>query len=126
MPPYSQVRMGSRTSARWLAPLALIAAVVALLVTVAAGGGGGSSDSAGTDAGPAATTSRSTTATGTTATTATTTTSGGGRRSYTVQPGDTLSAIAEETGVPLEEIERLNPEVDAQTLHAGQKIKLSS
>lgn len=46
------------------------------------------------------------------------------RASYTVQPGDTLGAISEETGVPIETIELLNPELDPQALIAGQKIKL--
>ncbi len=50
---------------------------------------------------------------------------GSAPKSYTVKPGDVLSSIAEKTGVPLSEIERLNPNVDAQSLHAGQKIKLT-
>ena len=47
-----------------------------------------------------------------------------GDRFYIVKDGDVLSVIADETGVPLADIERLNPDVDAQTLHAGQRIKL--
>ena len=47
------------------------------------------------------------------------------KRTYTVQPGDVLSGIAQKTGVALERIESLNPSVDAQTLHAGQQIKLA-
>ena len=47
-----------------------------------------------------------------------------GPRRYTVQPGDTPSSIAEETGVPLEEILRLNPDLDPQTLSPGERIKL--
>ena len=47
------------------------------------------------------------------------------RHSYTVKPGDVLSAIAIKTGVPLDTILRLNPNVDAQSLHAGQKLKLA-
>jgi LysM repeat protein len=43
---------------------------------------------------------------------------------YTVQEGDTLGAIAEKTGVSVETIELLNPEVDPQALIAGQKLKL--
>jgi LysM repeat protein len=35
-----------------------------------------------------------------------------------------LSQIAIKTGVPLTTIQQLNPNVDAQSLHAGQKIKL--
>ncbi len=43
---------------------------------------------------------------------------------YTVQAGDNLGAIAEETGVPVETIEELNPELDPQALVTGQEIKL--
>lgn len=45
-------------------------------------------------------------------------------RSYTVKPGDTLSGIADKTGVSLETIQTLNPNLDAVALHAGQKVKL--
>jgi LysM repeat protein len=44
--------------------------------------------------------------------------------SYTVGTGDTLSAIAVETGVPEPRIERLNPDVDAESLNAGQTLAL--
>jgi len=47
------------------------------------------------------------------------------RRSYTVKSGDTLSAISVKTGVSLATIERLNPKLDADTLHAGQRVRLS-
>lgn len=43
---------------------------------------------------------------------------------YTVQSGDTLTAIAHRTGVPVAEILALNPEVDPQILIAGQTLKL--
>lgn len=43
---------------------------------------------------------------------------------YTVQSGDTLSAIAIETGVPVEKIEQLNPDLDPQSLTTGQVLKL--
>ena len=44
--------------------------------------------------------------------------------SYTVAAGDTLSAIAVETGVPEPKIERLNPDLDSETLNAGQILAL--
>ena len=44
--------------------------------------------------------------------------------SYTVSAGDTLSAIAVETGVSEPKIERLNPEIDSETLNAGQILVL--
>jgi LysM repeat protein len=43
---------------------------------------------------------------------------------YTVKPGDTLIAIAHKTGVPISEIQALNPEVDPQILIAGETLKL--
>jgi LysM repeat protein len=46
------------------------------------------------------------------------------RARYRIKTGDTLGAIAEETGVPVERIEELNPELDPQALVAGQRIRL--
>lgn len=46
------------------------------------------------------------------------------RATYTVKPGDTLGGIAETTGVPVETLQLLNPELDPQALISGQKIKL--
>ncbi|HEX6782997.1 MAG TPA: LysM domain-containing protein [Solirubrobacterales bacterium] len=45
-------------------------------------------------------------------------------KTYTVESGDTLTAIAHKTGVPIAEILALNPEVDPQILIAGQTLKL--
>ena len=114
--------MPTSSTARWLAPVALLGAVVALIVVVSSGGN--SSDGSGastTSTTPATRTTRTTTQ----ATTSTTTTPATVKRVYIVQEGDVLSAIAEKTGVPLERIESLNPDVDAQSLHAGQKFKLA-
>jgi teichoic acid transport system ATP-binding protein len=111
--------MTYRSPARWLAPLALAGAVVALLITLSIGGSsnGSGADSAGTK--PRAATQAAATRTTTTAA------AKSAPRTYSVKPGDVLSAIAEKTGVSLQRIEELNPNVDAQTLHAGQQIKLS-
>ena len=43
---------------------------------------------------------------------------------YVVKTGDTLGSIAERTGVPVERLQELNPELDPQALVSGQKIKL--
>lgn len=43
---------------------------------------------------------------------------------YVVESGDTLTAIAHKTGVPVAQILALNPEVDPQILIAGQTLKL--
>jgi LysM repeat protein len=94
--------------ARFLAPLALIAVGVGVVVVVQRE----THDSAK----PAQTT---------------TSTSGLHRhkakrpRTYVVKQGDNLSAIAQRASVSLATLQRLNPGVDPQTLHAGQRLKLT-
>src|SRR5262245_35025046 len=46
------------------------------------------------------------------------------RTFYRVKLNDTLGLIAEQTGVPVEQIEALNPELDPQNLIVGQRIRL--
>jgi LysM repeat protein len=46
------------------------------------------------------------------------------KSSYRVKPGDTLEAIALDTGVPVDQIRELNPNVDPQALIAGTKLRL--
>jgi LysM repeat protein len=46
-------------------------------------------------------------------------------KTYTVKSGDTPSGIAEKTGISLETLEELNPDLDPSTLAPGQRIKLS-
>jgi LysM repeat protein len=43
---------------------------------------------------------------------------------YTVKIGDNLPAIARKTGLTVEKIQELNPQVDPYGLQSGQKIKL--
>jgi LysM repeat protein len=43
---------------------------------------------------------------------------------YTVEVGDTLAGIAEKTGLTVERLQELNPEVDPQALVSGQELKL--
>jgi LysM repeat protein len=106
---------GYRSPARLLAPLALVAVTVAVVLIVAASGGG--DDGGGGDASA----NRSD---GTSQTPSTTTTPTPPRRTYTVKTGDTLGAIAEKTGVSVERLQELNPELDPQALLSGQKINL--
>lgn len=108
--------MAGRSPARFLAPLALIAVVVAFFMVVSSSlkdSGGGKSPNQ-TSAQPTATPAKG---------------KKGSKqrrqpRRYTVRSGDTPSSIADKTGVPLEEILRLNPDLDPQTLSPGQRIKL--
>jgi len=108
--------MSHRSPARWLAPVVLVTCAVAVYVVVkpADSNNGGSTT----------TTTRPATDAKQTTTGAASHKSHPKRHSYTVKPGDTLSSIALKTGVPLARIEALNPNVDTQSLQAGQRIKL--
>jgi LysM repeat protein len=46
------------------------------------------------------------------------------RTFYRVKLNDTLGLIAEQTGVPVEQLQALNPELDPQNLIVGQRIRL--
>lgn len=104
--------MKKRTSvfARILAALALIAAVVAVVVLASAALKESPSSHKGNHSGKAAKQEPSHHRTK--------------AASYEVKTGDTLTAIAHQTGVPVAEIMALNPEVDPQILIAGEKLKL--
>jgi LysM repeat protein len=101
-----------RSPARLFAPLALVACAIAILVIVNRDTGSGDSTTPKT-------------ATSTPSTTTTTQRARKARRRYIVKPGDVLSQIAIKTGVPLDTLQQLNPGVDAQSLHVGQKLKLA-
>ena len=45
-------------------------------------------------------------------------------RTYTVQSGDTLGGIAAKTGTTVAKLMQLNPGIDPQALHVGQKIRV--
>jgi LysM repeat protein len=104
--------MASRRSpARWLAPIALLACAFAVYTVVH----NGLQTSSSTTTNPKASTTQS----------AKSTKRGAKRRRrYVVKSGDTLSSISVKTGVSLATIQRLNPNLDAQTLRTGQKVKL--
>jgi LysM repeat protein len=105
--------MARRSPARFLAPLALVACGLALYMVVTSS----STEPDSSDAPNRATEAQPTaTATGERRRRV--------RRRYTVQAGDTPSSIAEKTGVPLEDILRLNPDLDPQTLSPGERIRL--
>jgi LysM repeat protein len=107
--------MAGRSPARFLAPLALVAVGIALFMVVSSSREeSGSSDSPGQTSGNEP--SASPTAEGKR--------ERKGPRRYRVKAGDTPSSIAEKTGVPLEQILRLNPDLDPQTIQVGQRIRL--
>jgi LysM repeat protein len=104
-----------RSPARLIAPIALLICAVAFASVVLSSPAvdsdetGGASTTERTTTNPPAQTERQ---------------AGRRRRSYTVQTGDTLGAIAEKTGVSVERLLVLNPELDPQALVAGQRIRL--
>jgi LysM repeat protein len=115
------MRHRHRSPGRWLAPLALVTCAVAVYAVVEAGprsSGGGAATSTGT-------TPKSASRSRTTSTTKRTV-AAKPKKTYTVQAGDVLSAIAAKTGVPVERLLALNPSIDAQTLRVGQKLRLSA
>lgn len=105
----------SSSSARVFAPVALAICAVAVLIVIAGSLGGGDDSSSGGGT-PAAETATQTPDTATTAKPPPAT--------YTVKSGDTLGGIAETTGVEVDTLQELNPELDPQALIAGQKIQL--
>jgi LysM repeat protein len=98
--------MRDRSYARYLAPLALVVVILAGIVVVASSGGD-SSSSKKTETAPKITGK-----------------SGKPKKFYRVKPGQLLSDISEKTGVPVDTIIALNPDVDPQALQAGQLIRL--
>ncbi|MGH2990288.1 MAG: LysM peptidoglycan-binding domain-containing protein [Solirubrobacterales bacterium] len=99
---------GQRTAAtRLLAPIAVVVLAAALLFVVATTIGG--SDSNGDGRGG----SRSDRAA-----------AKPDEKFYTVEPGDSLTAISNKTGVGVDKLTRLNPDLDPQALISGQRVKL--
>jgi LysM repeat protein len=114
-------RRASRSPARFLAPLALIAFAIVFVSVLNSSGSKGKDDSGSKSA--ATTTAKQ--AGGTSTTTAKTSKPKAKKpKTYTIQAGDTLGSIAEKSGVPLTTIMELNPQVDSNALTTGQKIKL--
>ena len=111
-----------RSPARFLAPLALIAFAIVFFSMISSSGTEGAKQS---DSKSSATSTTKKSQTGATKTTKAAAPAKKKKpKTYTVQAGDTLGAIAEKTGVPLTTIQELNPAVDSTALTTGQKIKL--
>lgn len=104
------------SSLRLLAPVALVVFGLTLFaIVVGSGSSTPTPTGAETAAGPQAARDSGST---------TTTRERSRRRSYTVEPGDTLGAIAEETGVSVQALQDLNPDLDPHALVTGQRLKL--
>jgi LysM repeat protein len=101
-------------AARLAAPAAFFAAAIVLVVLV----------QRGLDGGASATVNTTPTATAPT-TTGGTTTETRERRIYRVRRGDTLETIAEKFDTTVDDLLRLNPDVDPLALSPGQRIRVS-
>ena len=106
-----------RRIGRWLAPVALITCAVAVYAVVDNTLLKDDSASSSNDSTQQTTSTKSTSKKGAKKRKR--------RRAYIVKSGDTLSAISIKTGVSMTTIQRLNPKLEADTLHAGQRVRLS-
>jgi LysM repeat protein len=109
--------MAGRSPARFLAPLALVAFSVALFTVVSSGlrDENEAGPNQATESQPASSPNGDDEESGRERL---------GPRFYRVKAGDTPSAIADKTGTSLEDILRLNPDLDPQTLSPGTRIRL--
>ena len=110
-----------QSSLRALAPASLVLFAIAFLVVVVASLGGGDSSSSNADRVTTAKTQKRPSQRKRTPRIQRTST---GARYYTVRPGDSLSTIANRTGVPVGTLLELNPSLDPQALSTGQRIRL--
>jgi len=119
--------VSGHSPARYAAPVALVAAALAIYLIGFAGG----SDNEDGKPASSPTTRTAGKAAPKKGSGASTTARGGGTpkattgRTYTIKPGDALSVIADQTGVSIPELQRLNPGLDARALRVGRKLRLS-
>jgi hypothetical protein len=99
--------MAPRSPARVLAPLALAVFVLAVLVVLATTGGRGHSRNVRRAGSPLAGASGVQP-----------------RQCRRVKRGELLSTIALKTGISVQRLRQLNPDLDPQALRAGQKIRI--
>jgi LysM repeat protein len=107
-----------RELAHYGAPIAFLAAATIAVLLIKAGLGSGSKNTttaAVTRTPTVATSTRSRTTTQTATTTA---------RYYTIQSGDTLGSVAIKENTTVADLLRLNPGIDPQALHVGQRIRV--
>ena len=109
-----------RELTRYGAPAAFLAAATIAVLLIKAGLGGGSGE---TTTGGVPSTGTTTAATQTRRTTTTTPTTTAARY-YTIESGDTLGSVALKERTTVEELLRLNPGIDPEGLHVGQRIRV--
>jgi LysM repeat protein len=99
------------SNARLAAILALAAAFVVLMVLVLTSLGGGGSEQTGNPVGRQQGSSKQS--------------KQSQRKIYVVKPGDCcLSQIAQKTGIDVDVLVQLNPNLDPQAIHSGDRVKL--
>ncbi|HZO59792.1 MAG TPA: LysM domain-containing protein [Solirubrobacterales bacterium] len=109
---------------RLLAPAALAVFAIAFLIVVIASVGGDGDTSTNDRAAATSDRERGTRNARQRREPRTVTRDNSNRRFYTVRAGDNLALIADRTGVPLEELRTLNPDLDPQALVTGQRVRL--
>jgi LysM repeat protein len=111
----------NRSSARLLAPIAIVVFAIALLIVLTTAGGDDKSDKG---SGPTRAEQRDLKLEQRGKARSRSRTAARSASVYVVKTGDTLGSIAERTGVPVEKLQELNPTLDPQALVSGQRIKL--
>jgi LysM repeat protein len=97
-----------RTAAvRLLAPIAVMVLAAVLLFVIATTIGGSDSDGGKRDGGRGGSATERT-----------------DEKFYVVEPGDSLTSISDKTGVGVEKLSQLNPDLDPQALISGQRVRL--
>jgi LysM repeat protein len=111
---------------RYGAPAAFLAAVTIAILLIKAGLSGGTEAQTTVGALPTAslTTTQARTTTKLVLTGTTTTTEAPGGEYYVIQSGDTLGSVASKYDTTVEELIRLNPDVDPTALRIGQRIRV--
>ena len=107
-----------RELTRYGAPAAFLAAATIAVLLIKAGLSGGSNETTTGSALPTGTTTRPVTQTHRTTTTT------AAARYYTIESGDTLGSVAIKERTTVEELVRLNPGIDPEGLHVGQRIRV--
>jgi len=115
--------MPYRSPARFLAPLALLAAVATIYVVARSEVDGAPRSSSSTTA--STTTQKAAKSSSQKARGDRTTRRKAAPKTYTVKPGDVLGSISESTGVAVADLLDYNDLEDAQSLSVGQKLKLA-
>lgn len=118
-----------RELTRFGAPAAFLAAATIAVILIKAGLSNGS-EAQPTTVGALPTAAATTTAPRVTSQlvlteSAPTTTTAPGGQYYVIQSGDTLGSIALKYDTTVEELVRLNPDVDPTALHVGQRLRVS-